>query len=277
MTTPIPIQLSIDYSSHPGNDWRAWLGFKPLTRGFSLLAWYSGAPSKRAMRLSRRSAPLCWRSACHTLLSLDEIYLLGGDYRGHVQVEGIGGWQSDILAMCWLGGDFYRYHEPLDYLLRQTDDELVQLLMSLPDGFDSDDALILLNDLTDTFGCDDSVSSLCGGLSSISAGKIRSLIESEDLQWEQKCAANEAEKTRKLSPFKAEMDGLIQREFESKEQGHSFASGFGHKLRIGKLSVSLQSFVLENDRLPTDLEWETIRAGKYGSACTSDISRSSDC
>jgi hypothetical protein len=254
------IQLSIDSSSHPGNSWSRWLCFKPLTHGFSLLAWGSGAPSKRSMRIARRYVPLTWRSACQTLLNLAEIYLLDGDYRGEVQVEGVEGWKADLLSMCWFGDSFYRYREALGYVVNLPDEELRQLIKSLPDGVDSNSTLNLIADLVDTFGNQESLSSICGGRELISVDCLRSKIQNGDLRYGEECAARERKKTQGLSPFKTSMDNVIALEIAKWGPARSYGSSHAVLGRKAKLSRSLEGFVLEHERLPTDGEWAIICA-----------------
>ena len=254
------IQLSIDSSSHPGNSWSRWLCFQPLTHGFSLLVWGSDAPSKRSMRIARRHVPLTWRSACQTLLNLDEIYLLDGDYRGEVQVEGVEGWKADLLSMCWFGDSFYRYREALGYVVNLPDEELRQLINSLPDGVHSNSTLQLIESLVDTFGNEESLSSICGGRELISVDRLRLKIQNEDFMYREECAARERKKTQKLSPFNTSMDNLIALEITKWGPARSYGSSHGVLGRKAKLSRSLEDFVLEHERLPTDGEWAIICA-----------------
>ncbi len=67
------IEIRVSHSPAPGCDWDAWIGFRPLVHGFSVLAVYSGGPA-RATRIACSRSPLGWRSACKAMLRVKEAW-----------------------------------------------------------------------------------------------------------------------------------------------------------------------------------------------------------
>jgi hypothetical protein len=116
----------------------------------------------------------------------------------------------------------------------------------------------LIKSLVDTFGNEESLSSICGGQELISVDRLRAKIQNEELMYEKAFAARVRNKTQKLSPFKTSMDNLIALEIGRWGPARSYGSSHGVLARRAKFSRLLENFVLEHERLPTDDEWAII-------------------
>ncbi len=243
------IELSITHSSAPGCEWSAWIGFKKLSRGFSLLAQYSEAPTTRTKRLARKYGPLTWRSACKTLLSVDEQWLICGDFRRQIGCSGLTGWQEELVTMCWFINDF-KYRQSVLFLVEQPDAVLERLAPEFPKGLSSNDALQLVADLTNTFGEDCSVASLCGGSELISVELLRSIVARENQIDERNRMAVAEENERILSPFKDDLDKIVSEITSRWSKPTGFATGLGFTFRRDKLRNSIISFLRNAGHLP---------------------------
>ena len=89
-------QIRVEHSPAPGCDWTAWVGFKPMTEGFSVLASFSDGPA-RLTRIARSRSPLTWRTACKALLRTKEEWLLDTGLSS-AELHGLQGWQADLLS-----------------------------------------------------------------------------------------------------------------------------------------------------------------------------------
>lgn len=125
---PSPITLLCAAEFVPGAGWIAEVQFRPTRYGFSM--WNIAHEFDELTRcVEKCREPLSWRTACQLLLEQDN-NTLGGDFRFQVQVTGAGGWQAEMLAICWMRDDEIP-SEVKNYLVRLPVDDLQWLADSL--------------------------------------------------------------------------------------------------------------------------------------------------
>lgn len=166
-------ELSVWHSPAPGCDWDAWIGFKPLSKGFSILAKYSGNGVK-PVRIARSSRELSWRTACQALLQIEECWHLGDDFLEDTLIKGLSGWRANLLASCWFGGEYIHRRE-VAMLCRQDEETLETMNRGFQGGLLGNQCLATLSAAAELFGKDVRLSDICKG--AISADELSKAVK----------------------------------------------------------------------------------------------------
>lgn len=239
-------EMNVSYSPAPGCDWDAWIGFKPLVKGFSILARYSDG-GRRLIRIGRSRKPLSWRTACETLLRVDDRWLLGDNFLREAEVCGVNGWRANLLASCWFGGE-YMFRKEIALLCGQDDETLDTLHSGFIDGVAGQECLDLLSKAIDIFDEHQDLRQLCGGdisvpglIDTIHRAEANAEIESQE----------HAESVRKaLLPFVEDIQATVARLTSVWSPPSGYASCLGFSLRKNALANALRKFAIEYQRMP---------------------------
>lgn len=105
-----------------GGGWDSELGFRELTRGFTV--WIS--IENRFTRYIKSSRPLNWRTACQAMLSFEAGWIgcECTNLKSVYKIQGISGWQSELLVLSSVNQEELGYGEVVRTLLQFDDDEL---------------------------------------------------------------------------------------------------------------------------------------------------------
>lgn len=253
-TTDFHYELSVSYSSIPGTGWNAWLGFRPLTRGFSVLALLSEG-KVRLTRIAKSTKALSWRSACQALLMVDESWLLCGDFSRQVRIKGLHGWQASLLAACWFGDD-YTHRKEVALLCSQEEAVLVALDSGFHGGLLGDACLDTLADVIELFGDDLSLSSICEG--SVSQASICKAIAARKVDLERLEKEAQHKRESSLAAFSDDIATLYEKLTGSWPKPSSYSAGMADSIRKNRVANALRTFVQEHQRLPTGKELKKI-------------------
>lgn len=252
--TKFVFELSVSCSPTPGCDWDAWIGFKPLVKGFSILARYSDGGG-RSIRIGRSKKALSWKTACETLLRIDDAWLLGDNFLQQTHVRGTEGWRADLLASCWFGGE-YAFRREIAFLCAQDEGTLNALHSGFKHGLAGKECLEVISNVMDIFDDNPNLRQVCGGEVTVPA-LIEAIRRSEADS--EKEAQEHAESVRKaLLPFDVKIQAIVARLTSAWTHPSGYASGLGFSFRKNALTNALRKFALENQRMPDTLEIHEI-------------------
>lgn len=261
---PFEITLTCNYSFAPGEEWHAFVGFRPTKDGFS--AWARGSTNYDRSRYNKRIAhikrkQLDWREACRVLLDTDT-GAISGDFENDVSVGGVPGWwHEELLSRCWMTEDRVP-HEVKEYLVGLDDQDMEWLLSVLDEDLFSESSVEFLSEFIDM----ESRSPLdvweeMNEQDDPTPGRILEYLERG---YAAKQAERQQEQDARLAPYKAEMDLMYGSVVASWGKATSWAAGIGLAARKSKLLALLVQFVETNRRLPDAEELEAMKSQSYG-------------
>lgn len=239
-------QIRVDHSPTPGCDWTAWVGFKPLAEGFSVLASFSAGPA-RLTRIARSRSPLNWRSACKALLRIKEEWLLDASLR-YAEIHGLEGWQADLLKACWFGYDCPHRRE-FTFLCRQSEETLSSLEDSFPTGLIGKECLDSISEIVDLFGEGASLAHICN--EGVSQASITAACERKNAELDVKARASMEKQKLELAPFSSGIASLLADAVSSWPSPTGYAAGIGFSRKRTILAGRITGFVRQNGRLPS--------------------------
>ena len=254
--TDVAIEMSVSHSPAPGCDWNAWVGFRPLSSGFSVLARYSGAETNRTTRIATSRAVLTWRSACKSMLRVQEDWLLCDGFLPTVETHGVGGWRAKLLASCWFVGE-YAHRREIRYLCSQSESALELLNSSFTNGITGTDCLETLSDALNLFGESASLEKICG-IARVSASSLLTTIATRTKQIEAEALIAADTRSAALAPFLKAITLLAETATDQWPKASGYAAGLGSMFRKRTLSSRATNFVLREGRLPNESEFSAM-------------------
>lgn len=246
-------QIRAEHSPAPGCDWSAWVGFKPLTEGFSVLASFSDGPA-RLTRIARSRSPLNWRSACKALLRTKEEWLLDAGLTS-AELHGLGGWQAELLKSCWFGYDCPHRRE-FAFLCRQSEDVLSSLHESFPNGLTGKACLDAICEFVELFGDDASLSRICK--EGVSRASITAACMAKNAEIDSEIEASLEKRALELAPYTSEIESLVEEAVAAWPSPTGYAAGIGFSRKKADLKGGVTEFVRLNCRLPTADEFREL-------------------
>lgn len=247
---PFEISLSCDHWLAPGCDWSAFVGFRPTRDGFSV--WASGSTGYDDSRYNQRIAHIkgkevTWRNACRALLDM-EVGAIFGDFRGEVDVDGVEGWQAEMLEICWIQEDSVP-NGVKEYLLGLSDEDIEWLIPVIGGDLFSDSALELLDRFT---AVETRSPRVCWDESELSGEQgFDALVE----QLEQN---DEDQRDSRMAPFLEGISAIVESTRASWGNPTSWAGGMASAMKAQRLRGAVCRIVEEHGRLPTDEELQRI-------------------
>lgn len=246
-------QIKVDHLPVLGSDWTAWVGFKPLTEGFSVLAYFSGGPARIA-RIGRSRSPLNWRSACKALLRAKEEWLLDAGITS-AEIHGLGGWQADLLKACWFGYDCPHRRE-FAFLCRQSEDALSSLHGSFQNGLTGKECLASICETVELFGENASLARICE--EGVSRASISAACAKKNAEIDAELAVSPAKRALELAPYSSGIESLLEAACASWPSPTGYAAGIGFSRKKADLKGRTTEFVRLNGRLPTKDEFRDL-------------------
>lgn len=246
-------EISVEHSPAPGCDWTAWVGFKPLAEGFSVLASFSDGPS-RLTRIARSRSPLNWRSACKALLRTKEEWLLDACLPS-ASLLGLQGWQADLLRSCWFGYDCPHRRE-FAFLCKQPEDLIASLHADFPKGVTGKACLESLSEFLELFGEDASLVRICK--KGVSRASIEAACAAANAEIDARIEASQAKKAAEIAPFSAGIETLLGTVVSDWPSPTRYATGILFSRNRADLKGRVVEFVRLNKRLPAAEELREI-------------------
>lgn len=246
-------QIRVEHSPAPGCDWTAWVGFKPLTEGFSVLASFSDGPA-RLTRIARSRSPLTWRTACKALLRTKEEWLLDSGLSS-AELHGFQGWQADLLKSCWFGYDCQHRRE-FAFLCKQSEDVLASLDAAFPKGLTGKECLDSISEFVDLFGEDASLARICK--EGVSQASIAAACAAKNADIDAETVASRAKRELELAPFSPGIESLLDAAVSAWPSPTGYAAGIGFSRKKADLKGRATEFVRLNGRLPTAEEFRDM-------------------
>ncbi len=99
--------LTCSYSGAPGMEWHARIQFIAKDKGFECWdtaehgMWETPGEEELPHRVATSDAPLTWRTAARVLSERGNYESIPECSLAFVTVDGLKGWQADMLALCW--------------------------------------------------------------------------------------------------------------------------------------------------------------------------------
>lgn len=222
-----------------GGGWNSELGFRELSRGFSV--WISDG--ERFTRHIKSSRPLNWRSACLEMLSF-ELGWIGcecGDLK-NVYKRGISGWQSELLVLASVHQEELGFEDVVKTLV-QLDEEDLEIMSRHIGSFYDQDTLMALGDIFELYPGDPlKIWELLGGVpDKFSLSALSNRIEEEREALEEIAGFFDLEISKLLSIF-----------FDKKPASVRYKRNY-HDER-DSVKVKILQFVQRTGRLPTVAE-----------------------
>jgi hypothetical protein len=256
----IKFSLFCTYSSAPGCDWSAWIGFRETKKGFSMLAKFSdnGARLKKVAESKRALTP---RSAVD-LLRNNSAFLLGGDFRSYIEIEGAVGYQADLLKLAWMNEE-YPYHTVCSYLFGLADKDVERLANEIGKLCETS-TLDWVSELLDSIdwcvgdASPDFVKLEASIAESHTPLKLNSLLEAlrekkriEDEEYEKIVQETQAKRDKKLAPFRSDITKSIQSEMDKLPHPGSYTAGLVYMQKQRRLTGRLEDFIITYNRFPS--------------------------
>jgi len=133
----------------PGGGWNSDLGFRQLSRGFSV--WISDG--ERFTRHIKSIHALNWRTACQAMLAFEAGWIgcECSDLK-NIYKQGISGWQSDLLVLSSVNQELLGFEEVVRALL-QLDEEDLEITSRYVGTFCAEDTLSALRKVFSSYPC----------------------------------------------------------------------------------------------------------------------------
>lgn len=143
------ISLYCEYSGAPGAGWSSSIEFRPANDGFEV--WEKNddnlnpfvASESTWQMVDKSSEILTWRSAAKWLRKRG--FGLGGDFLDIIQVDGVQGYQSEIVAICWMHED-NPAENIIDFILNRSEKD-IEYLHSAYGSISKYDAITYIEEL----------------------------------------------------------------------------------------------------------------------------------
>lgn len=239
-------EIRVSHSPASGCDWTAWVGFKPLAEGFSVLASFSGGPS-RLTRIARSRSPLTWRTACKAFLRTKEEWLLDAGL-SFAELHGLQGWQANLLKSCWFGRDCPHRRE-FAFLCKQAEDALSSLHDSFPNGLTGEECLASISEFVELFGEDASLARVCK--KHISQASITAACIAKSAEIDNEIEASREKRALEVGPYSSGIESMLETALSAWPSPTGYAAGIGFSRKKADLKKRATEFVRLNGRLPT--------------------------
>lgn len=246
-------QIRVEYSPAPGCDWIAWVGFKPLTEGFSVLASLSDSPA-RLIRIARSLSPLNWRSACKALLRTKEEWLLDAGLSS-AEIHGLRGWQADLVKSCWFGYDCPHRRE-FAFLCKQSEGVLASLHAAFPQGLTGKECLDSISEIVELYGEYASLARICK--EGISQASILAACAAKNAEIDAEHESSREKRALELAPYSSGIESLLEAAVAAWPSPTGYAAGIGLSRKNADLRRRTTEFVRLNCRLPTADEFREM-------------------
>jgi hypothetical protein len=267
MTSPQPFEyfLSCTHSGFPGDEWDAWIGFRPIKNGFSV--WAGGSnpdgdgPSRK--RIATCKQELNWRTACQALLNASD-GSIWGDFRSDITVDGADGSIAELLALCWMKEDEISDNIK-DYLIAISDDDLEWLERAVGGDITSDESLTVIGAFLDVANVSESPRSLYSRFfPGARKSRLADLVQALEKEESDRAASVQRDIEARLEPFLAQMHQIVLQKSSSADIEQTKDEQYVERSQLADLSGALRSSVLSNGHLPSDSEiseiWNDIKS-----------------
>lgn len=250
------LTLSCAHSLAPGEEWSAYVAFRPEGSGFAVFAEGEDGDVTQVDLIEDR---LSVQAACKWL-SANDNYALSGDFRDAIQIAGVSE-GLDLLALAWLRG--WEYASEAGWLLSQPTEAIDALRRALG-PVDHDDVLSALRDYCSEFE-DGLLDSHIQGLQKVcTRDEALGLL----LQWSASAAEERVRKAAQvvirrdhaLASFRYQIEHLVAGMLGPIRPTSKWAAGLAESRRRAALRHAVEDFVILNCRLPSDEELDSMRA-----------------
>lgn len=246
-------QIRVEHSPAPGCDWTAWVGFKPVKEGFSVLASFSDGTA-RLTRIARSRSPLNWRSACKALLRTKEEWLLDASLLS-AEIHGLRGWQADLIKSSWFGYDCPHRRE-FAFLCKQSEEVLASLHSAFPKGLTGKECLDSISEIVELFGENASLARICK--EGVSQASLLAASAAKGAETDAGLEASQAKMALEIAPFSAGIESLLNAAVAAWPNPTGYAAGIGFSRKEADLKGRTTEFVRLNGRLPTADEFREM-------------------
>lgn len=252
---PFQIRLSCTYSAMPGEEWSAWVGFRPTRSGFSVwVVGDSSADGSSYRQLACKSkAKLNWSSACRAMLSISE-GRLSGDFRRDVVVEGESGARAEVLAICWADEDEIS-DAVKEFLACSSESDVEWLQSALKGALTSDDSLALIGRYLD-FDAGSPLKCWIHLFPDRMAADFVELVEVLERMEENSTRSAAAARAALLAPFAIGIEEAMTGTRGYMVGATSWAAGIASGMHTRRLRLTIERFVLKNGVLPSKADVE---------------------
>ena len=264
--------LSCSYSSCPGSDWSAWVGFRPLKKGFSIWAGGSNTegdgPTRR--RIGRSKEILDWRTASRALLNASDGSIFG-DFRSDIEVSGASVLEAEVLALCWMSEDEIQT-DVKEFLVGLSDEDLEWLGKVLKGSLTSDKSLELIGEYLEYVECSPRVKWF-EYFPKRKIGNLSTLVERMEKDKEDRLDLERKTLADSLAPFLESIESIVSAKSEAIGPTVTWEDGVVKRGHLSALESMLRDYAVGNCRIPDVVElnniWEEIKkqpvpVGKWG-------------